>query len=131
MKLPQIKEERETIAKNFEKKWNFSHRLGALNGKHVVIKAPWSSGLLYHKYKGTFSMVLLALADADLKLIAIDVGAYGRNSDGGIFSNSNLGKGITANTLQFPVSGVLQGAEYLGPMPYVMVADEAFPCRHI
>ena len=68
-----------------DRKWNFSHCTGANDGKHVVMRAPehWS---LYFSYKGTFSTVLIALVNADLKFIAIDVGAYDRNSDGGIFA---------------------------------------------
>ncbi|KAI0232989.1 hypothetical protein LSAT2_016770, partial [Lamellibrachia satsuma] len=89
MKLPQDSDEWKLVAANFEQKWDFPHCLGALDGKHVVMKAPGKSGSLYYNYKGTFSTVLMALVDANLQFIAIDVGSYGRNSDGGIFSNSN------------------------------------------
>lgn len=129
MTMPQEREEWELIGANFAQKWNFPHCLGALDGKHVVMKAPWNSGSLYHNYKGTFSTVLLALVDANLKFIAIDVGAYGRNSDGGIFSNSNLGKAIASDTLRFPEDAPLPGAAHLGPMPYVVIGDDAFPLQ--
>ena len=129
MRVPQERERWVLIAENFVQKWNFPHCLGALDGKHVVMKAPWNTGSLYHNYKGTFSTVLLALVDADLKFIAIDVGAYGRNSDGGIFSNSNLGKAIANETLQFPEDAPLPGAAGMGPMPYVVIGDEAFPLQ--
>ena len=129
MKLPQDSDEWKLVAANFEQKWDFPHCLGALDGKHVVMKAPGKSGSLYYNYKGTFSTVLMALVDANLQFIAIDVGSYGRNSDGGIFSNSNLGKSIARNTLHFPVDAPLPGADDLGPVPYVVIGDEAFPLQ--
>lgn len=129
MKMPQDGEDWEIIAANFAEKWHFPHCLGALDGKHVVMKAPSNSGSLYYNYKGTFSTVLLALVDAHLKFIAIDVGAYGRNSDGGIFTNSNFGQAMAQNTLKLPEDAPLPGAEQLGTLPYVVVADEAFPLK--
>ena len=57
----------------------------------------------------------------------VDIGASGRNSDGGVFSNSELGYAITNNTLDFPPpEGIGQSNVIL---PYVFVADEAFPLR--
>nr|CAI5847444.1 unnamed protein product [Callosobruchus analis] len=40
----------------------------------------------------TNSIVLLALVDPKYRFLVIDVGSYGKNSDGGIFENSILGK---------------------------------------
>ena len=129
MHFPQTTADWEVIAGDFEEKWNFPHCLGAIDGKHVVRRAPGNTGSLYFNYKGTFSVVLMALVDANLKFIAIDVGSYGRNSDGGIFSNSNLGKSILTSTINFPEDSPLPKAPHLGPMPYVVVGDEAFPLR--
>ena len=110
-----------------EQRWNFPHCIGALDGKHVVMKAPSKTGSLYFNYKGTFSMVLLALVDASYKFIYIDIGSYGRNSDGGVFSHSNLGKALCEGQLKLPQDRPIEGAEDLGPLPYVIVGDEAFP----
>ena len=97
-----------------------------MDGKHVVMKAPSNSGSLYFNYKGSFSIVLLALIDANLKFIAIDVGSHGRNSDAGIFANSNLGRAITRNTLNFPANEPLPEGEHLGPMRWCLSITRSF-----
>eukprot|EP00064_Thunnus_orientalis_P022250 superscaffoldBa00007340_g22440 len=58
--------------------------------KHVVIQAPSSSGSLHYNYKGTISIVLLAVVDAHYVFWMIDVG---RTSDGGALYNSAFGDG--------------------------------------
>ena len=66
--------------------------MGAIDGKHCVIQKPANSGSLYLNYKGTFSVVLMAISDANYKFVSVEVGSYGKQSDGGIFSSSKLGQ---------------------------------------
>ncbi|KAK7901479.1 hypothetical protein WMY93_018248 [Mugilogobius chulae] len=114
------------IAKDaFWEKWNFPSCIGALNGKHVDIQAPANSGSLFFDYK----LVLMGLVDADYWFTYIHVGDDGRASDGGIFSASLLKRGLESKTLNVPDDEVLPGAEDLGPMPNVIVADAAFPLK--
>lgn len=80
----------EMCAKQFELKWNYPNAVAAVDGKHVRIKAPNSSGSLFYNYKGFFSVVLLALVDADYKFIAVDVGSYGREGDAGKQSSQEI-----------------------------------------
>ncbi len=61
--------------------------VGAIDGKHVMMRCPPNTGSKYYNYKGYFSMVLLAVVDADYHFILVDIGSYGSNSDGGIFAN--------------------------------------------
>ncbi|CAM4573446.1 unnamed protein product [Leuciscus chuanchicus] len=118
-----------SIAEGFQERWNFPLCVGAVDGKHVVIKAPPNSGSQFHNYKGTFSIVLLAVVDAKYRFWVIDVGGYGRTSDGGILANSAFGQALRAGTLHLPPDHPLPGAEDREPQPHVFMADEAFPLR--
>ncbi|KAM3620501.1 uncharacterized protein V6R79_024560 [Siganus canaliculatus] len=122
-------EEWRSIAEGFEERWNFPLCCGAVDGKHVRIQAPDNSGSQFFNYKGTFSIVLLAVVDARYCFRVIDVGGYGRTSDGGILANSAFGQALRSGTLQLPADRLLPGADHRGPQPHVFVADEAFPLR--
>eukprot|EP00064_Thunnus_orientalis_P001678 superscaffoldBa00000116_g1681 len=54
-----------------------------------------------HRQEGIFSVVLLALVDADYQFLAIDVGGSSSSSDGGIFANSSLGQALQAGALMY------------------------------
>lgn len=59
----------------------------------------------------------------------VDVGAFGRCSDGGTLSASPFGRALREHTLDLPEDTTLPDAEDLGPVPHVFVGDEAFPLR--
>ncbi|CAG9124613.1 unnamed protein product [Plutella xylostella] len=113
------------IAMEFDEKWNFPNCIGAIDGKHFRIRAPRNSGSIYMNYKKFFSIVLLAVVDANYKFVIADVGSYGRNSDGGIMQNSIFGKKLTSNALNVPPKKRLPRTDL--ELPYVFIADEAFP----
>ena len=78
LKCPTTPQEWLDVSEKFEKRWNFSHVVGALDGKHIAIRCPPKAGSDYFNYKGFHSIVLLALVDAEYKFLYIDVGANGR-----------------------------------------------------
>lgn len=61
--------------------------------------------LNFFNYKGSFSIVLLAVVDHDYCFRYLDVGANGRCSDGGIFRNSSLKLAIENDFLNLPENG--------------------------
>eukprot|EP00079_Xenopus_tropicalis_P030698 XP_012826887.1 PREDICTED: putative nuclease HARBI1 [Xenopus tropicalis] len=113
------------IAEDFHKKTNFPNCLGALDGKHIRVTMPFNSGSKYFNYKKYFSVVLLAVVDANYCFTIIDVGAYGSTGDASAFRNSALGRQLTEGTLRLPLPKPLPGTA-APPMPYVFVGDEAF-----
>uniref|UniRef100_A0A803JGL8 DDE Tnp4 domain-containing protein n=1 Tax=Xenopus tropicalis TaxID=8364 RepID=A0A803JGL8_XENTR len=96
------------IAEDFYKKTNFPNCLGA-----------------YFNYKKYFSVVLLAVVDANYCFTIIDVGAYGSTGDASAFRNSALGRQLSEGTRHLPLPKPLPGTA-APPMPYVFVGDEAF-----
>lgn len=126
--IPKL-EQWEKIARKFERRWNFPNCVGALDGKHVTIQCPNFSGSKWFNYKGHFSMVLMALVDADYKFIYVDIGDYGHKADGTVFKNSLFGQKFLDKTLGIPPDRLVDDFEHKGPLPHHIVADEAFPLR--
>ena len=67
---PTDPEDWKKIEERFRNRWNYPHAVGALDGKHIAIKKLKKSGSEYFNYKSYFSLVLLALVDADYKLLS-------------------------------------------------------------
>ena len=57
--------------------------------------------------------MLQGLADANCKFSAIGVGAFGRQSDGGIFRQSGLGICLENGTLNAPTTKALPNQEVM------------------
>lgn len=67
--MPDSLEGWKEIANGFQERWNFSHTLGAIDGKHKRIRNSEFSGSHYYNYKKFFSVFLLAIVDADYKYL--------------------------------------------------------------
>lgn len=98
-----------------------------MDGKHVVMVAPPNAGSVFYNYKGTHSIILMGIADAEYKLLYIDVGRNGRFSDGGVFNRCTFGQAMDRDKLGLPQPKSLPGRST--PVPYVLVADDAFALR--
>lgn len=125
--MPNTQDEWNKIADDYHKLWQFPNCLGALDGKHITIRCPRNSGSLNFNYKHTFSIVLMALADANYKLVYVDIGCKGRISDGGVFNRSSLFHAIENNLLDIPAPRRLPNSDVVAP--FVIVADDAFALR--
>ena len=129
MPEPSTEQWRQTASK-FAEKWNFPNCVGSVDGKHVLLQKPAVSGSLYYNYKKTFSVVLMAVVDAEYRFIAVDIGQFGRVNDSICFRNSIFGQRLSSGLLQLPPDIPLPGCT--SPSPHVFVADEAFPLqRHL
>ncbi|KAH7934520.1 hypothetical protein HPB51_029114 [Rhipicephalus microplus] len=115
------------VAQGFGRTWQFPNCIGAVDGKHVQIKCPKNSGSVFFNYKGTYSIVLLAVVDCNYKFVMVDVGAYGKQSDGGVLEQSKFGKRLQQGKLPLPKDLHLPNTSL--PAPFVFVGDEAFQLR--
>ena len=134
LRLPNTTEEWEIIEHETRRLWQFPNCIGAADGKHVAILHPSNSGSEFYNYKGFFSIVLLAIVDYNYKFIFADVGCQGRISDGGVYRNSFFYKATQENLLDLPPDKPLPvsnnpyyDSQNTEPMPYVFLADDAFP----
>ena len=80
----------------------------------------------------------MALVDANYRFIFVDVGCQGRLSDGGVYRNTEFYRVLVSGELNLPPDRKLPNLSdindsFLNPnsekplMPYVFVADDAFP----
>lgn len=69
----------------------------------------------------------MAICDANYVIRFVDIGAYGRRSDGGIFKDSAIGKAFDQNRMNIPQPAAIGEAGRI--LPYCLVGDEAFPLK--
>ncbi|KAG5884245.1 hypothetical protein JTB14_011734 [Gonioctena quinquepunctata] len=114
--VPDTKWQWDAIQKGFEFKWNFPHCCGALDRKHIRIKQLLNST----SYKGTYTIILFAMVDANYCFTFIDVGHDGRGNDSTIFNNSNLKISLEQNLLDWPKGGLCVADDAFCLTPYCL-----------
>lgn len=120
------------IADRFYERWQLPNCIGAVDGKHCFITKFGKTGSYTINYHGWPSVVLLAVCDADYIIRHFNVGSFGGRSDGGIWSEDILGRGLASG--QFLQQGFIPAAEplpgdeqqQLGSVNHYIVCDDAF-----
>ncbi|XP_055917408.1 uncharacterized protein LOC129949784 [Eupeodes corollae] len=125
IKLPMNEMQWKKEAKQFKELWNFPHCIGSIDGKHINITKPPGSGSYYFNYKKNFSIILMAIVNANYEFLMVDVGVNGRASDAGVFKQTKFYEKLESKSLGIPESEIL--SESCGKIPFVLVADDAFP----
>jgi len=67
----------------------------------------------------------MAVVDAHYNFVVVDVGAYGKQSDGNVLANSTFGKLLNMDLALPPPEPITGTSE--PRLPFVFVGDEAFP----
>ncbi len=115
------------IADQFADHWQMFHALAVIDGKHVLIKCLRNGESLFYNYKGFYSIILLALVDADYKFLWIDIRQNGSSSDAQIFNQSELKESIENGMIGFAPADPLAQDDRL--MPYFLLGDDAIALR--
>jgi hypothetical protein len=128
LRTPRTAEEWKDVANLFSSRWQFHNTLGAIDGKHVRVQKPANSGSEYRNYKGYFSIILMALVDANYSFLGVEAGAHGGCSDTQVFNACQLKRRIEEQRLHIPDAAPLPGDNR--PMPYFFIVDDAFALKH-
>lgn len=107
----------------FKRSMNYPAAIGALDGKHIACVRPSGSGSTYYNNKGFYSIVLLAIVDADYRCIIYDLGATGCLSDAEVFSRSAMKAYLEAHDGDFPEPQQLPD---IGKVPCHFLVDQGF-----
>nr|CAI5825561.1 unnamed protein product [Callosobruchus analis] len=116
--VPATEDEWKKIERGFNTRWNIPGAHGAIDGKHICIQAPPDCGSDYFNYKGSNSIVIMAVVDDDYCFMYTNIGANGRCSDGGVFQNCSIFRDLENNML--PNNGFFVGDDAFPLKPYLL-----------
>lgn len=117
-----------SIATEFKKYWQVENCVGAVDGKHIAILQPPGSGSYFYNYKNFFSIVLLAVVNANYEFMYVNCGVNGRVSDGGVLFETDFGQKLENGQLNLPSPTSYSNHRDVC-LPFVFVGDEAFPLK--
>lgn len=116
-------------SQEFMSKWNLPFCLGAIDGKHFRVKCPPNSGSDYYNYKKYYSIILMAITDANYCFSFVDIGHVGSLNDSRIFRECEFGKAILGHNIDVPLPSQLPGSNDDVISEYYFVGDEAFALK--
>ena len=119
--MPSSKDDWKSIAEGFQSRWQIPNCGGAIDGKHIRIFPPPNTGALYYNYKNFYSIVLMAIVNAEYEFLYVDVGKNGRLSDGGVLEQTTFFRHLISDRLKLPDS-----TETTSGLNFVFIGDEAF-----
>ena len=112
------------VEEKFRTRWNVPQAVGAKDGKHINMKKPTKSGSELYNYQGFFSLVLLALVDAEYRFLWINMGSSGSSSEAQIFNRRDLREKIEEASLGLqPYEPLDEGGQDLH---YFLLGDNVF-----
>ena len=71
LKTPNTTDEWVKISRKFKERWNFPNGLGDVDGQHIMLQEPKSSGSDHRNYTGTDSIILPAMVVIILVVIIL------------------------------------------------------------
>ncbi|XP_050297444.1 uncharacterized protein LOC126736878 [Anthonomus grandis grandis] len=108
LKMPSSEYDWRIVAEGFiNSQWQIPNCGGAIDGKHIRIFPPPNTGALYYDYKNFYSIMLMAIVNAEYEFLYVDVGKNGRLSDGGVLGYTTFFRHLISDRLHLPY-GILR-----------------------
>lgn len=115
------------MAQEFEKKWQFSHCVGALVAKHISVQKPLDEPEKFVNHKNFHSIVVVGLVNANHEFTYINTGSNGGYEH--VYVNTSFFEMITEERLELPKDCPLDGTKE--SMPYIFVGETDFLIENI
>ena len=125
LKFPTTQQEWQSIADRFYERWQWPNCVGAIDGKHVRIEDHPGAGSLNFNYKQYHSLLLIAMVDADYRLVMVDIGANGRAGDARVWNTMRFNEMWAINRFPIPPPACLPGSTTT--MRHFLIGDGGFP----
>ena len=98
-----------------------------VDSKYLTMERPKHIVSLYYNYKGFYSLVLLAICDADYYFKHVDISHSGRRNNSGGLRNSQMEKGFENDTFNIHLPSKIPGIEE--DLLFFLVGEEIFPLK--
>jgi hypothetical protein len=132
IRWPKEAEDQRRVMQGFRNRFQLPGCIGAIDGSIIPQRKPTKVQAnqdtdSYYGYKGGIASLLLAVCDADMRLLYVNAGAPACVGDAGLFGRSRLKVNIDAGILcTCPVTLFFEDGTRQDMWPY-LVGDAAFP----